>query len=375
MWALALMPVLSTLSAAPIAVLRRSLKFKQLAIRSILGLYDRRRVRHRACGGGPRGLGFGAAGAGAADRRARDRLDCRTGSLGLTWSAPDFHELRPVALNVFGARIMAMMNGQLPRLVLGFVLGPTDVGLFALGSRFHDIIRQYDGCAADGGGADRAARGEDRLCGIPARFRKDGAERIHPVVPIFPRNGGACAEPVPFMAQTTMAGRHCSPAQLIVLGGVPIVLFYSFDAALLAGNLSSVVRRIGTLQAVTVAATVLCAAPFGLIATCLALAVRPWLLLPVVFVIFRHATNIPIRIALLPSLRALLARHHGRADKFTSRPSALDERRSEFALRVIAGIVFYFSYLFIFAAGSSSQFAPVLERFRQRLQLRTVIKR
>jgi O-antigen/teichoic acid export membrane protein len=38
MWALAPMPVLSTLSAAPIAVLRRSLKFKQLAIRSILGL-------------------------------------------------------------------------------------------------------------------------------------------------------------------------------------------------------------------------------------------------------------------------------------------------------------------------------------------------
>ena len=38
MWALAPMPVLTALSAAPIAVLRRSLKFKELAIRSILGL-------------------------------------------------------------------------------------------------------------------------------------------------------------------------------------------------------------------------------------------------------------------------------------------------------------------------------------------------
>ena len=85
-----------------------------------------------------------------------------------------------------------------------------------------------------------------------------------------------------------------------------MVLFYSFDAALLAGNLSSVVRRIASLQFVTVAATVLCAAPFGLTATCLALAVRPWLLLPVIFMIFRRATKIPGRIALLPSLRALI---------------------------------------------------------------------
>jgi hypothetical protein len=48
-----------------------------------------------------------------------------------------------------------------------------------------------------------------------------------------------------------------------------MVLFYSFDAALLAGNLSSVIRGIATLQFVTVAATVLSAVPFGLIATCL----------------------------------------------------------------------------------------------------------
>jgi O-antigen/teichoic acid export membrane protein len=37
-WAPALMPVLPTLSDAPIAVLRRSLKYKQLAIRSMLRL-------------------------------------------------------------------------------------------------------------------------------------------------------------------------------------------------------------------------------------------------------------------------------------------------------------------------------------------------
>jgi hypothetical protein len=64
------------------------------------------------------------------DRRADGALE----------SAPHFHELRPVALNVFTARVMALVNGNLPRLALGFTLGPTDVGLFALGSRFLDII-------------------------------------------------------------------------------------------------------------------------------------------------------------------------------------------------------------------------------------------
>ena len=305
MWALALMPVLSTLSAAPIAVLRRSLKFKQLAIRSILGLTI----------GGVFGIALAVAGLGVwalvlqvlAQRIAELVIGWIAVPVrfGLTWSAPHFHELRPVALNVFGARIMAMMNGQLPRLVLGFVLGPTDVGLFALGSRFHDII--VNTMAVPRTAVGRIELRAEKIGS--AEFQRDFAKMVQNAsilsFPFF--LGTAALAPSLFhlwLKQQWQAG--IVPAQLIVLGGVPMVLFYSFDAALLAGNLSSVVRRIGTLQAVTVAATVLCAAPFGLIATCLALAVRPWLLLPVVFMIFRHATNIPSRIALLPSLRALI---------------------------------------------------------------------
>ena len=212
LWALAPMPVLSTLSAAPIAVLRRSLKFKQLAIRSILGLTI----------GGVFGIVLAVAGAGVwalvlqvlAQRIAELAIGWIAVPVrfGVTWSAPHFHELRPVALNVFAARIMAMVNGQLPRLVLGFMLGPTDVGLFALGGRFHDIIVDTMAVPRTAVGRIELRAAKDRLCGIPARFRKDGAERIHPVVPFFPGNGGACAEPVSFMAQTTMAGRHCSCA-------------------------------------------------------------------------------------------------------------------------------------------------------------------
>jgi hypothetical protein len=142
------------------------------------------------------------------------------------------------------------------------------------------------------------------------------------------------------------------PAQLILLGGVPMVLFYSFDAALLAGNLSSTVRRIAGFQFVTVAATVLCATPFGLTATCLALAVRAWLLLPVVFMIFRRATNIPYRSALLPIVPALIGAVviAGALGLPFSHPSWSDDAFF-FAFRVVAGIVIYFVYLYCFARG------------------------
>ncbi len=208
MWALAPMPVLSTLSAAPVAVLRRSLKFKQLAIQAILGLTI----------GGVFGIVLAVAGAGVwalvlqvlAQRIAELAIAWIAVPVrfSLTWSAPHFHQLRPVALNVYGARMMALVNGQLPRLVLGFTLGPTDVGLFALGSRFHDII-------VDTMALPRAAVGRIELRAVKlgsAEFQRDFAKMVRNASILSFGDGGACAEPVSFMAQTRVAGRDCSCA-------------------------------------------------------------------------------------------------------------------------------------------------------------------
>jgi O-antigen/teichoic acid export membrane protein len=351
MWALAPMPVLSTLSAAPIAVLRRSLRFKQLAIRSILGLTI----------GGVFGIVLAVAGVGVwalvlqvlAQRIAELVIGWIAVPVrfGLTWSAPHFLELRPVALNVFTARIMGMVNAQLPRLALGFTLGSSDVGLFALGSRFQDII-------VNTMTVPRTAVGRIELRAAKigsAEFQRDFTKMVQNAsilsFPFF--LGTAALAPSLFhlwLNQQWQAG--IVPAQLIMLGGVPMVLFYSFDAALLAGNLSSMVRRIASLQFVTVMATVLCAAPFGLTATCLALAVRPWLLLPVIFMIFGRATNIPHRSALLPSVRALIGAviMAGALSLPFLHPS-WSNGAFFFALRVVAGIVMYFFYLYCFARG------------------------
>lgn len=366
MWALASMPVLSTLSAVPIAVLRRSLKFRQLAIRSILELTI----------GGVFGIALAVAGAGVwalvlqvlAQRIAELVIAWIAVPVrfAVTWSAPHFDELRPVALNVFGARIMGMVNAQLPRLVLGFTLGPTDVGLFALGSRFNDII-------VNTMALPRTAVGRIELRAAKigsAEFQGDFAKMVQNAsilsFPFF--LGTAALAPSLFhlwLNQQWQAG--IVPAQLIVLGGVPMVLFYSFDAALLAGNLSSIVRRIASLQFVTVAATVLCAAPLGLTATCLALAARSWLLLPVVFMIFRRATNIPHRSALLPSMRALIGAviMAGLLSLPFPHPAWMNGAL-EFALHVIAGIVFYFSYLFFFARADLAPISQAPDLLRRR---------
>jgi hypothetical protein len=88
---------------------------------------------------------------------------------------------------------------------------------------------------------------------------------------------------------------------------------------------------------VTVAAAVLCAARFGLIAACLALAlaVRPWLLLPFIFMIFRRATDVPSRNALMPAVFALVGA--AMADLLSLsllHPTGMDGNL-EFALQVV----------------------------------------
>jgi O-antigen/teichoic acid export membrane protein len=245
--------------------------------------------------------------------------------------------------------MMNLITGQMPRLVLGYALGATDVGLFALGTRFQEIIVHTTVVPRTSVG-----RIELRTESFgSAEFERQFANMARNVsVLAFPFFlGTAALLPQLFhlwLSKDWQAG--IVPAQLIVLSGAPMVFFYSFDAALLAGNLSSVFRGASTIQGVTVTVTALCAAPFGLTATCLALALRPWILLPIIAVIFRRATGIPEYWAFLPSLHPLIgavimamlltipiAPHTGVSDAVA------------LGLEVLAGVLIYFSYLYCFA--------------------------
>ena len=348
-WALAPMPLLSSLSAVPIAVLRSALKYKELAIRSVLGLTI----------GGVLGIILAVAGAGVwalvlqvlAQRIAELVIAWIAVPVrfGVKWSAPHFRELRPVAVNVFSARMMSFLTGQFPRLILGYTLGATEVGLFALGTRFLDTIVHTTVIPRTAVGRIELRAEKLRSAGFERDFAKMVRNTSILAFPIC--LGTAALLPQLFhlwLNKDWQAG--IVPAQLIMLSGAPMVLFYSFDAALLAGNLSSVFRKVANLQGITLAITVLCAAPFGLIVTCLALTVRSWILLAVVAIMFRRATHIPEHRALVPSVRPLIgAAIMAILISLPFAPATWISGPFAFAGHGIAGALLYFSYLYIFA--------------------------
>jgi O-antigen/teichoic acid export membrane protein len=131
-WILSPMPLLSALSAPPVAFPRRSRMYKPLAIRSVMGLTI----------GGIFGIIVGVMGGGVFAlvlQALSQRLAELTISwvavpvrFGCAWSARHFQELRPVAGNVLLARMASLLTGQFPRVVLGYTIGPTQVGFFSL---------------------------------------------------------------------------------------------------------------------------------------------------------------------------------------------------------------------------------------------------
>lgn len=364
-WAMAAMPALSSLSAVPIAVLRRDLKYKQLAVRSILGLTI----------GGLFGIGLALAGAGVwalvlqvlAQRFAEFVISWVAVPVrfGLSWSSTHFHDLRPVAVNVFSARMMDLMTGQAPRLILGYTLGPTDVGLFALGNRFSDIIVQT-------GIFPLTAVGRIELraekIGSPA-FERDFKKMIQNTALIaFPMAlGTAAIVPQLFSIWLNKEWQPgIVPTQLVVLTAVPMALYYSYFSAFMAAKQSSVVRTASIIQGASVVVTALCAAPFGLTATCVALAVRPWVLLPVVALMFRGTTGIPVRSALLPCLHPLVGAVAMAAALIEGSFSVLAGVNVvvAIALQVVVGAILYFAYLYVFAPTTFRPlFSAMLFRF------------
>ena len=348
-WALAPLPVLSSLSATPIAILQRSMNYKQLALRSITGLTL----------GGVFGIVFAIAGAGvwalvlqvlaqaiAEFAIAWISVPIR---LGFKWSGVHFRALSPVGKNVFAARAMIFASGQLPRLILGYMLGPTALGLFTLANRFLDIIIHT-------AVSPRAAVGR-----IELRNAKVGSAEFQRVYSKMVQNVSVLSFPIFFGAATVTPDLFrmwldqrwlpgVIPTQLIILSGLPLALFYCFDAALLAGNLSSVLKRMAQIQASTIAATVFCTAPFGLDVVCFSLAVRQWLLLPIFLLMFCRASILPIYSAFKPTLLSLVgAVVMATLLKLPFLRPAWDHQKYDFVLLVITGMAFYFMYLYCFA--------------------------
>jgi O-antigen/teichoic acid export membrane protein len=150
------------------------------------------------------------------------------------------------------------------------------------------------------------------------------------------------------------------PTQLMLLSGLPLAVFYSIDAALLATNLSSLFRKMAHWQGLTLVATVLCAAPFGLTITCLALAIRSWIAMPVLVIISGRSCHIPIfRVLLLPLHPLIGATCMAALVSLPFFHLAWLNRGLDVALLVAMGILFYTAYLYCFARAQLMEFRAI----------------
>jgi PST family polysaccharide transporter len=349
MWALTPLPVMAALSATPVAVLRRSQLYKQLAVRSIAGLMI----------GGIIGIVAGLLGAGVwalalqvLTQRAAEFVIgwiAVPARLAFTWSARHFHEMRPVAANVFVARIMTFAGGQLPRIILGYTVGPTELGLYTLANRFLDVIVNTVIVPRALVGRIELRESEPGSPEFERTFSKMAQNISLLTFPILV--GAASLTPDLFgiwLDQRWQAG--VIPTQLMLLSGLPAVFLYCIDAALLAANLSSMFKWSAMIQTFSIIGVMLCASPFGLDVTCLMLAVRAWALLPFFFWWVQRACHLPVYGFVRQPVRALAgAIAMGVLLNLPVLRLPFVGQKFEFAFLIVVGVIFYGVFLFGFA--------------------------
>jgi O-antigen/teichoic acid export membrane protein len=189
-------------------------------------------------------------------------------------------DLAVFALPMMLSRLMGWGTSQIPRLVLGVYWGATDLGLFGLASRLNDILLEIAVVP--------------RYAVARVDLRRYGSERagLAPAVRHLVLNmsmfsfplavGGAAVVPTLFHAWLDPRWYGGTvPAELLLLMCVPMVTHFSVGAALLALNQQLSEAALSIAQTLVTVASVLLFAPFGLIPATAAIALRPYLLLPV----------------------------------------------------------------------------------------------
>lgn len=276
---MAMLPVLSSIGAAPNAEAKRGMEFRVLAIRMIAGV---------TCGG-LAGIALTVAGAGVW-ALAWQTIIQRAVSVTALWtqselkfqlslSRPHLRQLLPTAASFLVSRSMSWASTQLPRLVLSIFLSTTELGLFSLASRFGDLLLQAIV-------VPRYAVARVQLRGyignVAAVNTATASLLWRMSVLCFPAClGGAVLGPLLIRVWLNPKWYGAIiPSQFLLLATVSTVSFYGGSAALVALNQMKWDALVSVLQTVTMAATALIFGRYGLIAVSLALAVRAFALIP-----------------------------------------------------------------------------------------------
>jgi O-antigen/teichoic acid export membrane protein len=300
------LPAISAFAAAPIAATKREMLFQPLALRSIGSLFV----------GGIVGLVLTLTGAGVwalvwqaiVTRLVSSILLWYTVPLkfGLGFSLRHFRELAHFAVPTLVSRFLTWSCNQIPRLMLGLYWGSTDLGLFSLASRLGDILVEVAVVPRYAVARVELRKHADNRAGLDAGLRRTFTFLTVFCFPLC--IGGAVI--VPTLFHVWLDPRWVGailPAQCLLLSCVPLVTQYLGGAALLAMNFQRKEAMVSIAQtAVTVLAVAACA-PLGLLAASIAIAARPFVLLPLSVGLLKHYCAIPAATIFQPQLPPLAA--------------------------------------------------------------------
>jgi O-antigen/teichoic acid export membrane protein len=276
---LSAVPAIMALTAAPVAVLKAHLLFRLLALRTILGLAI----------GGIAGVGLALSGAGVwslvgqflVQRIAEAIILWSTAHtrFELGWSKRHFAELRHYMVNVFFIQAMAFASGHIPRLILGFFLGPVDLGLFVFAWRILDALVWTTLHPPTEVARITLRQFQNRTKELEAAFGRILEDTALVAFPVC--CGAAAVIPLIF---TILLDSRWQPAvfasQLMILSAIPLVVFFIGASVLLAMKRPQDEAKMTLAHAVAGSLFVLLAAPFGLNAACFVTLLRQLLLIP-----------------------------------------------------------------------------------------------
>jgi PST family polysaccharide transporter len=299
-------PLIGAFSIAPTAAARRDMHFRAVSLSTFASILA----------GGGVGLTLALAGDGVSALAWQAIVQRFASAVALWLAVParfqiaaSRRHLGDVMKYVRPLTVGSTMNwaaGQVPRLILGYYLGATELGLFALATRLNEVVTQVAIQPKS-----MVARVHLRLFADDPAGLADALHRVlrHTVFITFPLCiGGAAVTPTVFHAWLNPSWHGAIiPAQLILLTGLPYVTFYATSAVLLAVNRQAVEAAISSAHMLSILIFVLAAAPFGIRIVAAALVIRAVVMLPVPLLALYRSCGIPLSASLAAQMPALLS--------------------------------------------------------------------
>ena len=303
---MSILPAISAFAAAPTGATKRDMQFQPLALRSMGSLFL----------GGVVGLVLTVTGAGVWALVWQALVTRVVASVVLWYAVPlkfslrfsgrHFNDLMRFAAPTMASKFLTWGSNQIPRVTLGHFWGSTELGLFSLASRLGDILLEVALVPRYAVARVELRRHADDVGALDASLRRMLMMLTAFCFPLC--IGGAAVVPTLFHVwlDPRWAGAIV-PAQCMLLTCLALVTQYMSGAALLAMNFQRTEAMVSLAQtAATVLAVIVCA-PFGLLPASVAIAARPFVLMPLSLSFLERRCRIPAASVLGPQMPALLA--------------------------------------------------------------------